>query len=405
MKKRCIAILLLSAFLVLSLSSTTFADEDFDRAVELYSTGKYERAIDVLKDYVQQKPEPAAYWMIGYALYKLKRFEEADKYFNDAYLIDPNFSPKQIAAFAPAVEAEIQKALKEFEKEITIPEKKGPEMPTFELTPGEVQGLPGTQAQQKVQPPAPQQVQPTAPPAQPQVTKPAQPPAPTAPPAQPQVAQPARPPAQQQVQPTAPPQPRPPVTQPVRPPVRTMPRTAPQQIPGMPPEAGALIAMMAGFATIFLIAGIVIYLVYSLCLFMIAKKLDVAASWLAFIPILQIWPFVGAAGKPWWWILILFFVPIINLIVFIWFWMLIAENLGKSKAFGLLTALLLMFLPVIGLIMPAILAFSKSGGTAAAGGEDYGTSGLGGGESFGSPDDFGGTLDMGGEGSDKDFDF
>ncbi len=123
---------------------------------------------------------------------------------------------------------------------------------------------------------------------------------------------------------------------------------------GPPPEM--LLALLAGFMTVILIISAALYLYSSLCLFLIAKKLDVPAAWTAWIPIIQIWAFFQSAGKSLLWIL-LFFIPFVNLIVVVYLWMCIAENLGKNKWLGLLT-----LVPIANLILPAVLAFSKKEG-------------------------------------------
>jgi hypothetical protein len=65
---------------------------------------------------------------------------------------------------------------------------------------------------------------------------------------------------------------------------------------------------------------------------------------------------VGSAGKPWWWILLLF-IPLAGAIVAIYLWICISENLGHNKWLGLL-----MILPMINLLFMAYLAFSKAAG-------------------------------------------
>ncbi|MFQ3583820.1 MAG: DUF5684 domain-containing protein [Cyanobacteriota bacterium] len=50
---------------------------------------------------------------------------------------------------------------------------------------------------------------------------------------------------------------------------------------------------------------------------MIGQKLSVPNTWLAWIPIANIWVMCRAAGKSGWWV-ILFFIPLVNLIFAIW---------------------------------------------------------------------------------------
>ncbi|GBE00330.1 hypothetical protein BMS3Abin07_02381 [bacterium BMS3Abin07] len=111
MKKIFIAVFLLSAFLIVLFPLDSKADSALDKAVELYSHGNYEQVVGILSEYVQRDPDPSAYWLTGYSLYKLKRFDESDKYFRDAYLVDPDYSPTQIRAFMPKVEEIIRKAV------------------------------------------------------------------------------------------------------------------------------------------------------------------------------------------------------------------------------------------------------------------------------------------------------
>jgi hypothetical protein len=122
------------------------------------------------------------------------------------------------------------------------------------------------------------------------------------------------------------------------------------------PDANNVAALVAGFLTIFLFVAAGLYLYGSLCLYLIATKLNVPAAWTAWIPLLQIWAFLGSAGKPLWWVL-LFFIPFVNALVGVYLWMCIAENLGMSKVFGLL-----MLIPVVNLVFLGVLAFSSKGG-------------------------------------------
>jgi hypothetical protein len=89
----------------------------------------------------------------------------------------------------------------------------------------------------------------------------------------------------------------------------------PEKIPGT--AAPLLVGIMAAFGMFFFIIAIAFYVFFSLCLFLIAKKLNVPAPWTAWIPIVNIWTLVACAGKPAWW-LILCFIPVVNPFVFIY---------------------------------------------------------------------------------------
>ncbi|MCJ2543917.1 DUF5684 domain-containing protein [Thermostichus vulcanus] len=95
--------------------------------------------------------------------------------------------------------------------------------------------------------------------------------------------------------------------------------------------------------------SIAFYVFFSYTLMVIGQKLSVPNAWLAWIPIANIWVMCRAADKPGWWV-ILFFIPLVNLIFAI------PPRLNKSRWSGLL-----IFLPVLGaLAYSGILAFTKS---------------------------------------------
>lgn len=95
------------------------------------------------------------------------------------------------------------------------------------------------------------------------------------------------------------------------------------------------------------------YIYFSLCLQFIARKTDTKDGWMAWIPILNAYLFCLIGGKPGWW-LILFFIPLINIIIAIIIWMAIAERRGKPAWLGIL-----MIIPIVNMIIPGYLAFSE----------------------------------------------
>jgi hypothetical protein len=115
-------------------------------------------------------------------------------------------------------------------------------------------------------------------------------------------------------------------------------------------------ALMAGLGSLFLIFVFLVYLYSCLCLYLIAKKLNLSGTWMAWVPILQVFTFIACAGKPAWWFLLLL-VPIVNFFITIYLWMCITETLGREQWFALLT-----LVPVVNLIYIGVLAFSKEGG-------------------------------------------
>ncbi len=95
------------------------------------------------------------------------------------------------------------------------------------------------------------------------------------------------------------------------------------------------------------------YLFGAVCLFLIIRKLNVPYSWIALVPIAQAWSYVAAAGKPWW-LVVLTFVPYINIIVFLYLWGCILAKIGKHPALSLL-----FLLPVVNLVFLGVLALSS----------------------------------------------
>jgi hypothetical protein len=128
----------------------------------------------------------------------------------------------------------------------------------------------------------------------------------------------------------------------------------------IPPEAAGLgLAIFGGILLFILILVLVIYIYMAICLQKIAKKTNEENAWFAWIPILNIILMVNIAKKPTWWI-IMFFIPLVNIIFSILVWMEISKKLGKPEWLGVL-----MIVPLANLVVPGYLAFSKV--------EDYST--------------------------------
>ncbi len=95
-----------------------------------------------------------------------------------------------------------------------------------------------------------------------------------------------------------------------------------------------------------------VYIYFAFCFQVIARKTNTENGWLAWIPIANIYLMCQIAGKPAWW-LILFFIPLVNIIVSILIFMGIAEARNKPSWIGIL-----MIVPVINILIPGYLAFS-----------------------------------------------
>ena len=93
-------------------------------------------------------------------------------------------------------------------------------------------------------------------------------------------------------------------------------------------ELAIVVAIIAGFWKVFVKAG--------------------KPGWAAIIPIYNVIVLLEIAGKPLWWIL-LFFIPLVNIVMGIIVSIAIAKNFGKSDAFGIGLALLgFIFYPILG---------------------------------------------------------
>jgi TolA-binding protein len=74
-----------------------YAQEDlYEKALHAYHKKDFKVTVQYLKEYVARKPDAGAYYLLGYANYKLNNRKEAAEYFREAYLIDPNFTPREI---------------------------------------------------------------------------------------------------------------------------------------------------------------------------------------------------------------------------------------------------------------------------------------------------------------------
>jgi hypothetical protein len=96
-----------------------------------------------------------------------------------------------------------------------------------------------------------------------------------------------------------------------------------------------------------LIVQLVLYVFFAYCLFALAKKMNVANAWFAFIPLLNIYLMVTMAGKPGWWV-ILFFIPIVDVVIAIMVVHAVVVKRGHTALFTLgMIFLSIIFLPIL----------------------------------------------------------
>jgi len=106
------------------------------------------------------------------------------------------------------------------------------------------------------------------------------------------------------------------------------------------------------FGTTFLLFFAAFYVYVALALMTIATKTNTPNGWLAWIPIANIILMLNIARKPIWWI-ILFLIPLVNIVMIIIVWMAVAEARHKPSWWGIL-----MIVPGVNLIVPGYLAWA-----------------------------------------------
>ena len=99
--------------------------------------------------------------------------------------------------------------------------------------------------------------------------------------------------------------------------------------------------------------GLAVYIWSALTLHIIANKTETPNSWLAWIPIANLYLMCKVAGRSGWWT-ILFFIPLANLILGVIIWMGIARARNQPEWMGIL-----MIIPIVNLVIMGILAFSE----------------------------------------------
>lgn len=115
----------------------------------------------------------------------------------------------------------------------------------------------------------------------------------------------------------------------------------------------AFAAALAGTFMLFFLGILLIGYVYiALALQTIADKTSTPNSWLAWVPIANIFLMLAIAKKPAWWF-ILFLIPLVNIVITIMVWMGIAVARQKPDWWGIL-----MIVPIANLVVPGYLAWA-----------------------------------------------
>ena len=109
---------------------------------------------------------------------------------------------------------------------------------------------------------------------------------------------------------------------------------------------------LPGGTGVWVIGGLLVYVYVSYCFMTIANKTGTPNSWFAWIPILNLVLLLQIAKKPVWWI-ILFLIPLVNIVIYIITLVGVCE--AREKSPWLAVAFLI---PVVNLAAIGYLAFA-----------------------------------------------
>ncbi len=110
----------------------------------------------------------------------------------------------------------------------------------------------------------------------------------------------------------------------------------------------------SGLVILFTLAiGLALYLFMCYCCKRICEKCGKDPGILIWIPIAQLVPMLQLAGMAIW-MIVLFFIPIVNLVVGIMMWAKICQARGKSP-----WLVIMMFIPIVNIFFIPYLAFSE----------------------------------------------
>lgn len=106
------------------------------------------------------------------------------------------------------------------------------------------------------------------------------------------------------------------------------------------------------FMLISVIIALGVHIFFAFCLKRICEKAGSQPGVLIWIPILQLFPLLQAAGMAAW-MFILFLIPLVNIVIGILMWVNILKNMGKHPAM-----VIVLMIPFVNIIYLIYLAFS-----------------------------------------------
>jgi hypothetical protein len=104
-----------------------------------------------------------------------------------------------------------------------------------------------------------------------------------------------------------------------------------------------------GVGAVFIFVWFVVaYILFALPAWSVFKKADSPMAWAAFVPILSAYVLLKVVGRPGWWLL-LFLIPVVNIVVMIIVWNDLSSSFGKGAGFTVgLIFLSWIFLAILG---------------------------------------------------------
>jgi hypothetical protein len=109
-------------------------------------------------------------------------------------------------------------------------------------------------------------------------------------------------------------------------------------------DSDAIVGLFGGVFLLFFFGVMILAIVSMWKVFTKAGQ----PGWAAIVPIYNMVVILKIAGKPLWWLL-LFFIPLVNLVIAIMVYIDLAKNFGKGAGFGVGLALLgIIFFPILG---------------------------------------------------------
>jgi len=90
--KTCLTFLIMVSLCI----AAPAAAAGYEAGAAFYKKQQYAACIRELRAYTEKTPDARAYYLMGYASYKLRDFSGARDYFTKTYLLDPNLDPASL---------------------------------------------------------------------------------------------------------------------------------------------------------------------------------------------------------------------------------------------------------------------------------------------------------------------